>query len=104
MGRHFVAGPAATTNNKKPPVTENGKIQPPEKHPKRKKEKKSKDSKKRKLDTETKVKIYIKTVSFFFFIGIGSYVRLSFAVSDFLYCIRNFLSFTEFICRLSLSK
>ncbi len=58
MGRHFVAGPAVSASNKKPPVTENGKIQPPEKHPKRKKEKKSKDSKKRKLDTETKVKIW----------------------------------------------
>ncbi len=57
MGRHFVAGPAVSASNKKPPATENGKIQPPEKHPKRKKEKKSKDSKKRKLDTETKVKI-----------------------------------------------
>jgi hypothetical protein len=66
MGRHFVAGPAVTTSNKKPPVKENGKIQPPEKHPKRKKEKKSKDSKKRKLDTETKVKILdIGIVNFF---------------------------------------
>ena len=99
MGRHFVAGPAVSATNKKPPVTENGKIQPPpEKHPKRKKEKKSKDSKKRKLDTETKVNnldidianIFLMFECFFVRNRIVRKGRVLLFRIFFLYCIRKF--------------